>query len=430
MKHLLGVALLFCAVIANAQTLLWKPLLGPQVGFNKVIAFNGDTTLCNLFSSPMLVMTTDRGKTWIQHGNTLFDTEQQHFWYQNGIITVFAGETLFRSKDWGASWSSSGMPLAVHKSYLNGDTLIITQRVDSFVAVSTSGGNSWETKKLSRRVLFIHMGMLFSRDSTGLHRSSDMGETWQRIRTYTPGNPERFTYTSSTNGIVEVENRDSLLATNLEFYDGIISVSSDGGTKWGEVHRSEPNTLSFIVRIQESIFLYSHEYNKSNIRISIIDISGSPALKELGVYPSSSYMIRNINATDVVISNSSNSTKNTLYPQSGKPVPLNQTSLNTEIGSALYLRDMNIFYAQNSELIHHSTNGGTTWTTINTNAKLQSSPFNIACNLAVPDDSTIALTASPQRGLTSQPTLTVVTSNGGKKWTTYSVNSKISYAGF
>lgn len=183
-----------------------------------------------------LIKSTDGGKTWEQVATILeppVDFHAMSVSKSNPTIIIgfdSAGRGLFKTIDAGLNWQKLDPPEYISALVISpNDANVIFAGTGKGIYQSNDGANTWtqiESYKglLVFAIIFDENGVLYaSTDQSGLSRSTDLGQTWEKI------NSQNLTITS-----IAVDAQNNILYVAGYSPDGFQEVykSSDDGNSW------------------------------------------------------------------------------------------------------------------------------------------------------------------------------------------------------
>jgi photosystem II stability/assembly factor-like uncharacterized protein len=270
-------ALLFSLLVSPVSTFAqWAKTDGPT--FHAPVAFlsvagQGDTLFAGAYSDGGLFRSTDNGVGW---SNVLPHTYIYAIVVDNGRVLVGNHEGVFRSSDYGDTWSRdvSGLTPGFGVYSLTANGSLLFAGTDLGVFRSTDGGNYWtnvspQLPSASQTIFSVLLkdNLLFVGTYQGIFRSSDLGGTWQSMNqglpTYPSGLPARV------NTLLQ---DDQILFVGTGGFG--IYKSSDNGESWqpaslGLPHNSENTYFQSIYSLsKKGTKLYTSPDEEGGIYVS------------------------------------------------------------------------------------------------------------------------------------------------------------------
>jgi photosystem II stability/assembly factor-like uncharacterized protein len=201
-----------------------------------------------------VLKSTDNGDSWTEMNNNL-GYKVIHSVVKDSSGNFFAGGNygLYKSVDTCESWYSVGLPVAgVSKILMTSDNNIYT--AEWGINRSTDFGQTWQTinnglsytgvKALAENSKGYLFASTFSNDSGGIFRSTNKGESWERVL---PSNTENISIATGPN--------DEIVAVGADGYYNFIKISTDDGLNWNDISYGTGGAYSVAINSAGDIFV-------------------------------------------------------------------------------------------------------------------------------------------------------------------------------
>jgi hypothetical protein len=211
---------------ATSWTLINPSMFGANVASVLSLA-NG--TICAATRGDGIFASINHGATWRQR-NTGLPSVNVNTLYQNGTGILFAGcdqNGVARSTDNGFSWSATGSGLNTQRVFSlasKSGGFLYAGTANAGIFVSTNDGDTWTAggsgpANFVRSFVITPSGDVFAGSGTGVHRSTDNGNSWA---------PQNNGLTNTSVGsLVRGQNGDLFAGV-----EGGVFRSTNNGTNW------------------------------------------------------------------------------------------------------------------------------------------------------------------------------------------------------